>query len=251
MLKINNLKVKVDNKIILDNFNMEIETGKVYALMGKNGAGKSTISKIIMRDKKYNIVRGSITYGDIDLLKLNTTDVARLGFFMISQNPIEIAGVSNAEVLRASLTDLGRPVKNILKFNQELVELCNKLNIPKEFIHRDINFNMSGGEKKKNELLHLLVIKPKFIILDEIDSGLDVDSLKLVAGIIKEYYEEYKPTILIITHQENLLKILKPDIVNILENGVITLSGDYALAENIFKNGFQGAHIITGSDKSE
>jgi Fe-S cluster assembly ATP-binding protein len=251
MLKINNLTVKVLDKTILEDFNLEIGTGEVHALMGQNGAGKSTISKVILRDENYNVTNGSITYKDKDLLSLKTTDVARLGIFMVNQKPIEIEGVTNAEMLRTALTDAGKCEMNILEFNRKMTDLCQKLNIPTSFIHRDINYNMSGGEKKKNELLHLWILNPDFIILDEIDSGLDVDSLKLVANSILEYYKEYKPSILIITHQKSLLDILKPDYVHILSSKKIVESGDYNLALDIFKNGFSRASIISESDTHE
>ncbi len=251
MLEIKNLKVSVDDKIILENFNMTLNDGEIHALMGRNGAGKSTISKVLMGDKKYQILDGTIKYNDEDVLSKTTTEIARLGFFMVSQSPMEIEGVTNASLLRCALNDLGRETTNILKFNQELVKLCEQLHIDKDFIHRDINYNMSGGEKKKMELLHLFVLKPKFIILDEIDSGLDVDSLKVVSENLKRYYEEYKPTILIITHQEKLLKSLKPNFVHILDDKNIVEVGDYSLAEEIYKNGFSRASTIAGSEVSE
>lgn len=251
MLKINNLTVKVLDKKILDGFNLEINSGEIHALMGQNGAGKSTISKVIMRDDNYEVESGTIYYNEKNILDMNTTDVAREGIFLVSQNPIEIEGVTNAEMLRTSLTDAGKNNMNILEFNRKMTMLCEKLNIPKSFIHRDINFNMSGGEKKKNELLHMWMLEPNFIILDEIDSGLDVDSLKLVANSILEYYQEFKPSILIITHQKSLLEILKPDYVHVLANMKIAQTGDYNLALEIFNNGFSGAGIIEESDINE
>ena len=244
MLKISNLTVKTGDKIILEDFNLEIEEGSIHALMGHNGAGKSTIAKVLMRDKNYEVVKGSVTLNDQDLLKMNTTEVARCGLFLVGQNPVEIAGVSNAEMLRTSLNDQGKNTLNILEFNQKLTKICEKLEIPSSFIHRDINYNMSGGEKKKNELLHMWMLEPNFLILDEIDSGLDVDSLKLVGDSIKEYFEEYHPTILVITHQKTLLEILKPEKVHVLQNKKIIQTGDASLAEKIFKEGFSGASII-------
>ena len=190
MLKINDLTVKVLDKIILKDFNLEVRPGEIHVLMGQNGAGKSTISKVILRDTNYEVVKGSITLNEKNLLNMNTTEVAREGVFLVGQNPIEIKGVSNAEMLRTTLTDQGKNDMNILEFNRRLNTLCEKLEIPSSFIHRDINYNMSGGEKKKNELLHMWMMTPSFLILDEIDSGLDVDSLKLVAKSIREYYEE-------------------------------------------------------------
>ncbi len=251
MLKIENLTVKVLDKTILEDFNLEINPGEIHVLMGQNGAGKSTISKVLLRDEHYEITKGSITFDHKNLLEMNTTEVARNGFFLVGQNPIEIKGVSNAEMLRTTLIDQGKNELNILEFNRQLTSLCEKLEIPKEFIHRDINYNMSGGEKKKMELLHMWMLKPSFIILDEIDSGLDVDSLKLVASSIVEYYKEYKPSILIITHQKALLDIVKPEYVHILNHKTIIQNGGYELALKIFNEGFSGASIIDRSDASE
>lgn len=251
MLKINNLTVKVLDKIILENFNLEIKPGEIHVLMGQNGAGKSTISKVLLRDTHYEVAKGTITLNEKDLLKMNTTEVAREGVFLVGQNPVEIKGVSNAEMLRTTLSDQGKKEENILEFHHHLTSLCERLSIPKEFIHRDINYNMSGGEKKKMELLHMWMLEPDFIILDEIDSGLDVDSLKLVANSIKEYYEEYKPSLLIITHQKTLLEIIKPEFVHVLENKKITQNGGFKLAETIFKEGFSRASVIDKSEESE
>ena len=170
MLEIKDLTVKVLNKTILENINLTINDGEIHVLMGPNGAGKSTISKIIMRDNHYSITSGSITYNNLDLIKMNTTEVAKQKIYLVSQNPIEIDGITNAELLRTILKDNNELEENVLEFNRHLSAICEKLNIPKSFIHRDINYNMSGGEKKKNELMQMWMLKPKFIILDEIDS---------------------------------------------------------------------------------
>lgn len=251
MLKISNLTVSVLDKSILEDFNLEIKSGEIHALMGPNGAGKSTISKVIMRDATYEVTNGNISYGEKNILSMSTTDVAREGIFLVNQNPIEIEGVTNAEMIRTALTDAEKNNMNILELNRKMTNICNKLNIPTSFIHRDINYHMSGGEKKKNELLHMWMLEPKFIILDEVDSGLDVDSLKLVANSILDYYEEFKPSILIITHQKSLLEILKPQFVHVLSNKKIIETGNYDLALDIFKNGFSGAGIIVESDGNE
>ncbi len=250
MLKINNLTVKVLDKYILKNFNLEINEGEIHVLMGQNGAGKSTISKVIMRDDTYEVISGSIKYNDENLIDMSTTDIARKGIFLITQNPPEISGVTNAEMLRTSLTDMGKNDMNILEFNRKMTKICDKLNISNSFIHRDINYNMSGGEKKKNELLHMWMLEPKCIILDEIDSGLDVDSLKLVANSILDYYQEFKPSILIITHQKSLVDILKPNYVHILADKKIVKTGDYNLALSIFENGFRSS-IMSESEANE
>ncbi len=249
MLKIENVTVKSEDKVILENFHLEIQPGEIHALMGQNGAGKSTIAKVLLRDSHYD-VQGMISFHNKDLLAMNTTDVAREGMFLVMQNPIEIAGVSNAELLRTALNDRGKNTGNILEFHRELTEYCKRLELPTSFVHRDVNFNMSGGEKKKNELLHLWMLKPNFLILDEIDSGLDVDSLKLVARSLVEYYEAYHPSILVITHQKTLLDILKPQFVHVLKDKHIIKSGDFSLAEQIFQDGF-GASTMRNGETNE
>ena len=248
MLKINDLTINVGDKCILDKFDLEINSGEIHALMGPNGAGKSTIAKVILRDINYEIKNGTIIFENEDLQKLNTNEVAKRGIFIVSQNPMEIEGVTNAEMLRTSLNDMGKNNLNILEFNKKMVKICENLNLPKSFIHRDINYQMSGGEKKKNELLHLWMLEPKFIILDEIDSGLDVDSLKIVANSLLDYYKKYKPAILIITHHQQLLDILKPNFVHVLKNKKIIKEGKYELALDIFKNGFSRVNIMSEDD---
>ncbi len=249
MLEIKDVTVKVQEKTILEHFNMKIATGEIHALMGPNGAGKSTISKVLMRDESYKVVSGTITYNKEDLLAMDTTEVAKKGLFMVSQNPMEVAGITNAEMIRTALNDQGKNTLNILELNRKMVAICEELQLPANFVHREINYNMSGGEKKKNELLHLWMLEPNFIILDEIDSGLDVDALKIVADSIQKYYQKFHPSILIITHQKRLLELLKPDYVHILKNKQIEKTGNYELAENIFKSGFSGAHVMSESDQ--
>ena len=244
MLEIKNLTAYADKKLIIDNLNLKINDGEIHALMGPNGVGKSTLCKILLKDDEYKVKSGSIVYDGNDLLKLRTDEIAKLGIFLLNQHPLEVEGVTNAEMLRVSLgIKTGKPV-NIFEFNKKMELICDKLNLPRSFIHREINVGMSGGERKKNELLHLWMLEPKFIILDEIDSGLDVDALKIVANSLKEYYEEYKPSILIITHHIELLEYLKPNYVHVLKNGKIVKTGNYDLAKTIEKYGFNEANEV-------
>lgn len=243
MLKINNLQVKADDKVILNNFSLEIQKGTVHAIMGPNGMGKSTICKVLMAHPHYIIQKGNIIYNDEDITNLNTQDRAKKGFFLLSQTPIAIAGVTNAELLRTAISDKQNQAVDIIAFHKELKSICQKLDIPKEFIHRDINYGMSGGERKKNELLHLWMLKPEVIILDEVDSGLDVDSFKTVMNSINEYYQEYKPTIIIITHNTKVFQYLKPDKISILSNGKILKNGDIKLADVIENHGFEAFKV--------
>ena len=240
MLKINNLNVSVSDKEILNKFNLNINDGEIHALMGPNGVGKSTICKTILGDKNYQITSGDIIYNNHVLNDMSTTERARLGIFLLNQNPITIEGVSNAEMLRTVLSEKNDSPVDIFKFNNKMLEICKKIDLPVSFIHRNINEGMSGGERKKNELLHLWMLEPSFIILDEVDSGLDVDAIKLVANSIMEYYNKYKPSILIITHHEAILDLIKPEYVHIIKDGTIVETGNIDLAKNIEKNGFNG-----------
>ena len=222
MLKIDNLNVYIenDNKKILDNFSLEINDGEIHAIMGKNGIGKSTLCKVIMGYPFYKI-NGSINYNKKELLGVDTSEIAKNGIMLITQNPPAIEGVTNAEALRTALREKNNENIDIFKFNKEMEQICDKLCLDKSFIHKDINLGASGGERKKIELLHMGILKPNFIILDEIDSGLDVDALKIVSNFINEYYSKYKPSILLITHHKNIIEYIKPNYVHILSDGKI------------------------------
>lgn len=238
MLKIENLTVSVNNKQILKDFSLDIEDGKIVGLMGPNGTGKSTICKVIMGDPNYIVESGSIKYNDEDLLSLPVNERSKRGIYLVSQNPIEIEGVTNAEMLRSALECRTGEKINFFEFNKKVTAICNELNIPASFIHRGVNEGMSGGEKKKNELLHLYILSPKLILLDELDSGLDVDALKDLASSLKSYMKE-DISILIITHHISILEYLKPDYVHVLSNGSVIKSGDYSLAKEIEESGFR------------
>ncbi len=238
MLKIENLCLSVSDKEILKNFNLTINDGEIHAIMGPNGIGKSSICKAIMGDTNYEIKEGSITFDSVLLNEVSTTERANMGLMLINQSPLAIEGVSNADMLRMALASkTGSPV-DLYKFNKKIQEVCKKLEIPASFIHRSINDGMSGGERKKNELMHMWMLEPKFLILDELDSGLDVDALRICANSIMEYYREKKISILIITHHSNILDIIKPDYVHIIKDKHISYTGDISTAKLIEKNGF-------------
>ena len=238
MLKCENLSVQIDNKKILDNFSLEIKENEVHCIMGPNGMGKSTICKTIIGDPNYQITNGTIYFNKQNINEMNMTERARLGIYLVNQLPIEIPGVTNAEMLRMALSEKTGKYVSLFEFNQKMENICEKLAIPKSFIHRGINEGMSGGERKKNELLHLWMLEPKLIILDELDSGLDVDSLKLICESINEYKSTYDASILIITHQTQLLKLLGANFIHVLSDGKIVSSGDLSLAMEIGKEGF-------------
>lgn len=238
MLQIKDLVASVNDKKIINGFNLDINDGEIHVLMGPNGVGKSTICKVLLKDDNYIINSGEIVFDGNKLNDLNTTEVARLGIYLVNQNPIGIEGVTNAEMLRTTLSEITGERVGILEFSKKINSICEELDIPKSFVHREINVGMSGGERKKNELMHMWMLEPKFIILDELDSGLDVDALKIVSESINKYYEKFKPSILIITHHNKILEYIKPDKVHVLSEGKIVESGDISLAKKILESGF-------------
>ncbi len=243
MLNIKDLSVEINEKFILNNFNIDIKEGEVHAIMGPNGAGKSTLSKVIMRDENYVVKKGTITFNDEDILKLSTDEVARLGIFLAMQYPISIEGVTNADMLRTAISIREKTNINLFKFINDLEKTYDELNFDKSKIHSSINEGLSGGERKKNEIIGMKMLKPKLIILDEIDSGVDVDNLKTIAENILNYKNENNSSILIITHYPHILNYIKPNYVHIMKDGKIIKTGDYNLALKIEKNGYETSVI--------
>lgn len=243
MLNIKDLSVEINEKLILNNFNIDIKEGEVHAIMGPNGAGKSTLSKVIMRDENYVVKKGIITFNDEDILKLSTDEVARLGIFLAMQYPISIEGVTNADMLRTAISIREKTNINLFKFINDLEKTYDELNFDKSKIHSSINEGLSGGERKKNEIIGMKMLKPKLIILDEIDSGVDVDNLKTIAENILNYKNENNSSILIITHYPHILNYIKPNYVHIMKDGKIIKTGDYNLALKIEKNGYETSVI--------
>ena len=239
MLIIKDLKVSVLDKEILKGLNLEIGDGEVHAIMGPNGTGKSTLSKVIMRDENYNVLNGSIVYNGNNILEKTTDEVARLGIFLAMQYPISIEGVSNADMLRTALSIRENKSINLFKFVNELESAYDELNFDKSTIHSSINEGFSGGERKKNEIIGMKMLKPSLIILDEIDSGVDVDNLKIISETILKYKKESNASLLIITHYPHILKYIKPDYVHIMNNGKIVKTGNYDLALSILENGYE------------
>lgn len=239
MLKINNLSVEIENKIILDNFNLNIEPGTIHAIMGPNGTGKSTLSRTIMGDPRYNVINGDILFKEESIIKMPTDERSRKGIFLAMQSPMEIEGISNQDFLRTAISKKNNERIGLYQFIKEVEKSAEELNMNKELIHRSLNVGFSGGEKKKNEVLQIKLLKPNLIILDELDSGLDVDSLRVVCTNILNYMKENPDTsILIITHYKMILEYLKPDYIHIIHNKKIIKTGDYNLANDIEKNGY-------------
>ena len=240
MLSIKNIDVLVEKKSVLKNFSLDIDKGSIHVIMGPNGVGKSTLSRVIMGDNNYKIENGSITFNGEDITNMSTDMRSRLGIFLAMQYPLEIDGVSNQDFLRTAMSSHQEKNVGLYDFIVNCEKAVEELKMDKNLIHRSLNVGFSGGEKKKNEVLQIKLLKPKFIILDEIDSGLDVDSLKIVANNIVKYKEENKDTaILIITHLTKILEYIKPDYVHVVGDGHIIKTGDYSLALDIEKDGYK------------
>lgn len=241
MLKINNLSAKVvsTGTCIIDKLNLEIGDGEIHAIMGPNGTGKSTLSKVIMGHYQYEIVDGEIYFNDKLLNDLDTCERARCGIFLSMQDPAIIDGVSTSEFIRTAVNEVSGEKSSIFSFVKELESNMEQLHLNKDMVHRSLNKGFSGGEKKKNEILQLKFLKPKFIILDELDSGLDVDSLKIVCRGINSYKKDNPDTsILIITHYPRILEMIVPHFVHIMNNGSIKKTGDKLLALEVEKDGY-------------
>ncbi len=238
-LKIENLTVSIEDKIILKDFNLTIHTGEVHAIMGPNGTGKSTLSKVIMGDLNYKVIKGDILYDEHSILEMTVDERARLGIFLGMQMPLEIEGVTNADFLRTALHEKEGKDFKLMSFIKELNQTVEQLKMDSEMIHRSINQGFSGGERKKNEILQMYLLKPTMVLLDEIDSGLDVDSLKVVGENVTAYKETHETGILLITHYQRLLDYIKPDFVHIMMHGRIVKSGDANLVSIIEENGYE------------
>lgn len=253
MFKIDKLNVKINDidKDILKDFSLNIDKGEIHAIMGPNGVGKSTLSKVIMHHPDYVITDGTIIYNEKKLNDLTTDEIARSGIYLLMQDPSIIDGVSNSEALRTALKERGSDT-NLYTFITGMKKELDALKLPKDTMHRSINKGLSGGERKKNEVLGLKVLTPSFIILDELDSGLDVDSLKVVVNNINDYLEENKDTsVLIITHYSRILDLIKPDFVHEMKDGKIIKTGDINLAKQIEKTGFTGVNEVEMSENHE
>jgi Fe-S cluster assembly ATP-binding protein len=241
MLKIHNLHVAVDGRPILKGLSLHVPAGEVHALMGPNGSGKSTLAQVLAGRENYEISAGTVEYLGRDLLSLKPEERARAGVFLGFQYPIEIPGVNNAYLLKASLNAQrranGQEPVDAFEFMRIIRAKMDLMQIPKEFLNRSVNVGFSGGEKKRNEILQMLMLEPRLAVLDETDSGLDVDALKIVAAGINSLRGPDRSTLLV-THYERLLELVVPDRVHVLVGGRIAKSGDATLARELDARGY-------------
>ena len=237
LLEIKKLHVEVDGKEILKGLDLEINRGEVHVIMGPNGAGKSTLVNIIMGHPKYEVTEGTVYFEGEDITELRTDERARKGIFLSFQAPEEVPGITVESFLRGARSAVtGKPLK-IMAFKKELKERMEQLQIDGSYAGRYLNVGFSGGEKKKNEILQMMMLNPKLAILDETDSGLDVDAVKVVSSGVKEFKNKDN-AIIIITHNSKILEFLKPDYVHVVQNGKIIKVGDSTLVDEINEKGF-------------
>lgn len=241
LLTIKDLHASVEEKQIIKGLNLDIKPGEVHAIMGPNGAGKSTLGYVLSGRDGYSVDSGSVTLDGEDLLEMETEDRARAGLFLAFQYPVEIPGVSNLEFLKASVDAQrqarGEDAITSADFLKEAKAACKQVNLPVAFLKRGVNEGFSGGEKKRNELMQMLLLKPKLCILDETDSGLDIDALQIVAEGVNSQRSADR-SFIVVTHYQRLLDYIKPDFVHVLSDGKIVKSGDASLALELEAQGY-------------
>jgi Fe-S cluster assembly ATP-binding protein len=241
MLKISDLKVTVDGKAILNGLNLEVGPGEVHAIMGPNGSGKSTLANVIAGRDDYEVTNGSVTFMGNDLLSMAPEDRAREGVFLAFQYPVEIPGVANIALLKEGLNAArrhrGEPQLDALDFLKLVREKLKLVEMKEEFLYRSVNEGFSGGEKKRNEIFQMAMLEPSLAVLDETDSGLDIDALKTVAGGVNALRSDDR-SIILVTHYQRLLDYIVPDKVHVLAGGKILRSGDKQLALDLEERGY-------------
>jgi Fe-S cluster assembly ATP-binding protein len=241
ILDIKGLNASVENTQILYDFNLQIEPNQIHVIMGPNGCGKSTLSKVLAGHPAYDVSSGIVKFNATELLTLEPETRSHIGLFLAFQYPIEISGISNFEFLRLAYNEKQKanekPEIDPLVFMEIIQKLLKNLKMRDEFVHRDVNSGFSGGEKKRNEILQMLLLEPKLVILDEIDSGLDIDALKIICQNIVENLPK-DSSLLIITHYPRILEYLKPDFVHIMYKGKIIKTGDMKLVDVLEEKGY-------------
>lgn len=241
MLDIHELVAKVEGKQILNGLNLSIKPGEVHAIMGPNGAGKSTLGNVLTGRAGYDVVSGDVTFNGKNLFELEVEERAREGVFLAFQYPVEIPGVSNMEFLKASVDarrkHLGLPELSSFDFMKQARECSQKVSLDPAFLKRGVNEGFSGGEKKRNEIMQMMLLEPRLCILDETDSGLDIDALQVVAAGVNAMRDSAR-SFIVVTHYQRLLDFIVPDYVHVLANGRIVRTGDKELAKELEAKGY-------------
>ena len=241
MLSVTNLDVAVNGGIILNGLNLEVQAGEVHAIMGPNGSGKSTFANVLAGHPGYEVTAGSVIYEGQDLLQMDPEERARRGVFLAFQYPVEIPGVSNVYLLKAAVNEIrkhrGESELDAVKFLKLVREKLKLVDMKEEFLHRAVNEGFSGGEKKRNEIFQMAMLEPKLAILDETDSGLDIDALKVVAQGVNELRDPSR-SIVMVTHYQRLLDYIVPDYVHVLAGGRVVKSGGKELALELEEHGY-------------
>jgi Fe-S cluster assembly ATP-binding protein len=242
MLEITNLRAGIDGKEILKGLSLSVKPGEVHAIMGPNGSGKSTLANVLAGRPRYEVMGGTVTFEGRDLLEMPTEERAREGVFLAMQYPVEIPGVNNIYFLKSALNAIrkhrGEEELDAIEFLQLAREKMKLVDLDEGFMNRGVNEGFSGGEKKRNEIFQMAVLDPKLAVLDETDSGLDIDALRIVANGVNTLRSE-KHSVLVITHYQRLLRYLVPDFVHVLANGRIAKSGGKELAEELESKGYE------------
>ena len=241
MLSVTNLDVAVNGDIILNELNLQVQAGEVHAIMGPNGSGKSTLANVLAGHPGYEVTAGSVIYEGQDLLQMDPEERARQGVFLAFQYPVEIPGVSNVYMLKAAVNQIrkhrGENELDAVKFLKLVREKMKLVEMKEEFLHRSVNEGFSGGEKKRNEIFQMAMLEPKLAILDETDSGLDIDALKVVAQGVNELRDASR-SIVLVTHYQRLLDYIVPDYVHVLAGGRVLKSGGKELALELEEHGY-------------
>jgi Fe-S cluster assembly ATP-binding protein len=241
MLNVNSLSASIDGRDILKGLDLTVEAGEVHAIMGPNGSGKSTLAQVLAGRADYTVSGGTVEFLGQDLLAMSPEDRARAGLFLAFQYPVEIPGVNNAYLLKAALNEQrkarGEPELDAFEFMELIRSRMQLMQIPKDFLNRSVNEGFSGGEKKRNEVLQMLMLEPRLALLDETDSGLDVDALKVVASGVNSLRSPER-SIVMVTHYERLLELVVPDFVHVLCAGRIVKSGGRELARELDERGY-------------
>lgn len=239
ILKVENLHTGVEEKEILHGLNLTVGEGETHVIMGPNGAGKSTLGSTIMGDPRYKVTKGTVTFKGEDITNLSTDKIAKKGMFISFQNPIEVPGISLSNFIRTAIENKTGEHIRVWDFQKTLKKTMEVLDMDPSYAERDLNVGFSGGEKKKAEILQLLMLKPDLAILDETDSGLDVDAVRTVSKGIEEYKKSIGGALLIITHSTRILESLKVDRTHVLVEGQIVADGDASMVDDINENGFE------------